>query len=87
MNFFHYESKFKIKKNFYFFCEGGWRGGARLCKFILHKEPKSKKKYLHGGWGWGFGGAGMVAGWVGRWMDSQTGPNQFALSTSSKLGA
>ena len=35
----------------------------------------------------------MNLGWVegdggrGRWMDSGTGPNQFAPSTSSKLGA
>ena len=67
----------------------GW--GARVSDFF-HTESKSKnlkKKYFFGG------GAELGAGWVGvcgggeggRWMDRRTGPNQFALSTFSKLGA
>ena len=47
----------------------------------FHKESKSKKNFFGGG-GW-MGGGG---GWRGRWMDRRTGPNQFASSTSSKLG-
>ena len=35
----------------------------------------------------GEGGAGLVGGGGGRWMDRRTGPNQFAPSTSLKLGA
>ena len=61
---------------------------------FFHKESKSKKInknfFLGGGRGdrlgdWGGGGVGV--GWGGTWMDSRTGPNQFAPSTSSKLGA
>ena len=34
------------------------------------------------------GGGGLSEdGGRGRWMDRQTGPNQFAPSTSSKFGA
>ena len=40
-----------------------------------------------GGGGGGGGGGGMGYGGRGRWMDKRTGPNQFAPSTSSKLGA
>ena len=43
---------------------------------------------------WGGGGGGELGevSWGGvrgrgRWMDRRTGPNQFAPSTSSKLGA
>ena len=35
-------------------------------------------------WGGGRRGGGGLGG---RWMDIRTGPNQFAPSTSSKLGA
>ena len=49
VNFFYYESKFKLKKKKTFFLEGGGGGGERT--------------------------------------DRQTCPNQFAPSTSSKLGA
>ena len=35
---------------------------------------------------WGGGGGGGGAGGMGRWTDRRTGPNQFAASTSSKLG-
>ena len=50
---------------------------------FFHKESKSKKKkYLGGGGG---SGLGVRGGGGGRWMDSRTGPYQFAPSTSSKL--
>ena len=42
----------------------------------IFRESKLKKM----GWVWG-GGRGR-----GRWTDRRTGPNQFAPSTSSKLG-
>ena len=36
----------------------------------------------------GVGGEGCGGWWaVGGWTDRQTGPNQFAPSASSKLGA
>ena len=44
---------------------------------FFHKESKSD--FFAGGGG---GGRGRS-----RWMDRQTGPKQFAPSTSSKLGA
>ena len=59
---------------------------------FFHKESKSYKKkkkkkkkniFLFGG----RGGRAEVGGGRGRWMDRRTGPNQFASSTSSKLGA
>ena len=43
----------------------------------FYKYSKAEKKK------WGVGGGG---GGGGRWMDRQTGPNQFAHLTSSKLG-
>ena len=55
---------------------------------FFHTESKSKIFFFLGG-----GGVGGVGGWRvwgegrGRWMDRRTGPNQFAPSTSSKLGA
>ena len=49
---------------------------------FFHKESKSKKKNLGGGGGEGVRGDGGR----GRWMDRRTSPNQFAPSTSSKLG-
>ena len=53
---------------------------------IFYKESTSKKIiFLEAGGGGGGGGLEGRGG--GRWMDSRTGPNQFALSTSSKLGA
>ena len=47
---------------------------------FFYKESKSEKKifFLEGG-----GGGG--GGW--RWLDRQTGLNQFAPSTSLQLGA
>ena len=67
-----------LKKN----CVCGGEGGGG------HKESKAKRN-----WGGG-GGGGKV--WWGEWgwgevyvdgLDRRTGPNQFAPSTSSKLGA
>ena len=51
---------------------------------FFQTESKSKKKTLGGGGDGGHVGKGVGGG---RWMDRQTGPNQFAPSTSSKLGA
>ena len=54
--------------------------------FTQNPNLKRKKFFFF----FGGGGGGVVAGWVcvgGRWMDRQTGPNQFAPSTSSKSGA
>ena len=48
---------------------------------FFHKQSKSKKKSFWGGAGAGWGGG------RGRLMDRRTGPNHFAPSTSSKLGA
>ena len=58
-------------------------GGARVSEFFFHKEFKSKNFFFF------FGGGGGVRGRVGggRWMDNRKGPNHFAPSTSSKLGA
>ena len=67
----------------------GWQGegGARVSGFFFTKNPNLKKKHFFlGGAGVGVGG-GLGVGVGGRWMDSRTGPNQFAPSTSSKLGA
>ena len=90
MKFCYYEPKFKVKnkKKSFFGKKGvGGRegGGARVSDFCFHKESESKKKnafFWGGGWDEGAGGRGR-----GRWMDRRTGPNQFAPSTSSKLGA
>ena len=71
MNFFYYESKFKIKKqkNIFF----GWRGlgvrsggGARVSDFFFHKESKSKIFFFFGGGGGGRdeGARGGVDGWT-----------------------
>ena len=54
---------------------GGGRGGGGLESVnFFHKESNG---------GRGAGGRGR---WI-RWMDKGTVPNQFAPSTSSKLGA
>ena len=53
MNFFYYESKFKLIRG----C-GGRRGiGARVSDFFLTKNPNLKKKFLGGGGGGGGGGS------------------------------
>ena len=49
---------------------------------FFHKESKSKIFFFF----WGGGGGVVLGGGWGGWMDSRTGPNQFAPSTSSKLG-
>ena len=54
--------------------------GARVIDFIHKNSKTKKKKNLGGGGGWGLAGGG-------RWVDRRTGPNQFAPSTFSKLGA
>ena len=57
----------------------GGKGGGRvgkgdgLSKLIFFTKNRNRK-------------FGVGAGW-GRWTDRRTGPNQFAPSTSSKLGA
>ena len=71
--FFYYESKFKIVLQ-------------EFTRIVFTKNPnlkkKKKRKKKLGEWGWGGGwGAG------GRWMDRRTDQNQFAPSTSSKLGS
>ena len=48
---------------------------------FFHKESKFKKTKEFSV------GVGGVSGGRGRWMDRWTGPNQFPLSTYSKLGA
>ena len=45
----------------------------------LNLKKKKKKFFLRG--------VGGRVGGEGSWMDRPTGPNQFAPSTSSKLGA
>ena len=51
---------------------------------FFHIESKSKiKLFFWRGGVWRGEGAGVGV----RWMDGRTGPNQFAPSTSSKLGA
>ena len=89
---FYNESKLKIKKNFFFGGGGGGgRGrGVRVSEFLSKRIRILKKNsfffflffFLEGG-----GGGGRV-GWGRRykWIDRRTGPNQFAPSTSSKLG-
>ena len=78
-------SEFKIKNFFCLF----WRGELESVNFFSqttnNPNKKKKKKFFFWG-GAGVGGGGVVGGGV-RWMDSPTGPNQFAPSTSSKLGA
>ena len=55
-------------------------GGARVSEYFSQRIQILIKKKLGGGvGGWGWGGV--------RWMDRRIGPNQFALSTSSKLWA
>ena len=46
----------------------------------------NKKDFFLGGGG-GVGLGRSVGLWGDRWMDRRTSPNQFAPSTSSKLGA
>ena len=59
---------------------GGGGRGARVSKFFPQRiQIKNKRIFV------GWGGGGSAVG--GRWMDRQTGPNQFAPSTSSKFGA
>ena len=57
---------------------------TRVSEFFFTKNPNPKNiffsVFLF------FRGGGVLGGW-GRWMDSRTGPNQFAPSTSSKLVA
>ena len=50
--------------------------------FLFYKESKSKKKKNSVSFFLGGGGGGERC----RWKDRHTGPNQFAPSTSSKLG-
>ena len=60
MNFFHYESKFKIKKTFYFFVRGGGGGGGGELDYVnlfYTKNPNLKKKFTRG-----VGGVGVVGG-------------------------
>ena len=49
--------------------------------FFIKKDPNLKKKKKIFFFFFFFGGGG------GRWTDTQTGPNQYAPSTSLKLGA
>ena len=49
--------------------------------FLQRVQTKRKKLFLGGGRG------GGGEGGRSRWTDRLTGPNQFALSTSAKLGA
>ena len=63
-------------------------------RFVFTKNPNLKKEFFFffffffGGGGGGGGGWRGAWGWGrGIWMVRQTGPNQFAPSTSSKLGA
>ena len=68
------------EKNFFFFGGGGGRGEARVSDFFKHRIQSKKKNIFFLGGGGGGGGRG-------RWTDRRTDPNQFAPSTSSKLGA
>ena len=56
---------------------------------FFYKESKSKKgkKNTFSYFFFFGGGRGAGGGGRGRWMNRRTGPNQFAPSTSSKLGA
>ena len=54
---------------------------------LFDKESISKKNVCFFFWGGGGGGGGGWGRVGGRCMDRRTGPNQFAPSTSSKLGA
>ena len=67
---FYYESKFKIKNNFFGRGEGGGRerGGGREYVNFFHKRSKSEKK-MGGGVGWGEGGG------VDGWTDEQAQTN------------
>ena len=88
MNFFYYESKFKIRKNKKNIVAGGEMvglRGARVSDFFFTKNPNLKKIFLGGGGSGGVGWGEEDRG-RGRWMDRRTGPNQFAPSTCSKLG-
>ena len=63
MNFLNYESKFKLKKNFFLAGLGGGEAGAVAGG--IHKESKSNKKifFLWGGGVWvGGGGRGRGRG-------------------------
>ena len=51
------------------------------------KNPNLKKKIFLGGRAGVEGMGGGELGGGGRWTDRRTGPNQFAPSTSLKLGA
>ena len=77
---FYYESKFF---NFFFGFGGGvgnwWVGVSTVSDFLFDKGSKSKKKIFF------WGGIGVWG--EGRLTNRRTGPNQFAPSTSSKLGA
>ena len=67
--------------------ERGRRGGARVSGFFFTKNPNLKKKkkiFFFGGGGGGGEGEGVGGN---RWTDRRRGPNQFAPSTSSKLGS
>ena len=89
MNFFTKIAN--LKKNIFL----GWgEGRARVSEFFTKNQNLKKNifsfyLFFFGGvgggglgmWVWGWGGSGG-----GRWMDSRTGPNQFAPSISSKLG-
>ena len=66
--------------------------GAGVSEFLYYESKfKIEKNYLGGGGGGRRGGGG--GGWVGRgegrgrWMERRISQNQFAPSTSLKLGA
>ena len=52
--------------------------------FLFTQNPNLKRIFFGGGVR---GAARWCGGVGGRWMDRRPGPNQFAPSTSSKLGA
>ena len=84
------KSKFKIKKKKKIFWageEGREEEGARVSEIFITKNPNLKKKQSFFFWGGGVGGGGEGGRGRGRSMDRRTGPNQFAPSTFSKLGA
>ena len=56
--------------------------GTRVSKYYSQRNQILKKKWRGGGGG----GRGVCVCGGGRWMDRRTGLNQFAPSTSSKLG-
>ena len=43
MNFFYYESKFKLKEKIFFGGRGEGGGGARVSDFFYTKNPNLKK--------------------------------------------